>query len=130
MIDRWIESVTVGAWPQGYSDKVKALSVIKSFCKSSSNLTKENVIKQLISQTKHNPNYKNSDNYRVMNWSQLHEMSLNKNIIIGGHSLSHEILSKLSIEDMRINIELSIKKLEMNLNQKIEHYSYPEGQET
>ena len=30
-------------------DKVKALSVIKSFCKSSSNLTKENVIKQLIS---------------------------------------------------------------------------------
>ena len=41
-----------------------------------------------------------------MNWSQLHEMSLTKIYLLA--VTASDLYSKLSIEDMRINIELSI----------------------
>ncbi len=108
--------------------KINALKRIKTFCKASNNSIKEDVIKQLIEQTGHQPNSDNSDNYRVMNWQQLIEMSLNENVIIGGHSLKHEILSRLDHEQMKKNIELSVEELSSKLNINVEHYSYPEGQ--
>ena len=56
-------------------------------------------------------------------------MNEDPNIIIGGHSLYHDILSSHSQPSMQRDVELSLGLLEHNLNTKIEHYSYPEGQE-
>ena len=109
-------------------DKINALTKIKSFCKMSKNSLKEKVIEQLIAQTGHKPDSSNSDNYKVMSWQQLKEMSLNEYVIIGGHSSSHEILSKLDVDEMQKIVKSSIDKLSSELNIKIEHYSYPEGQ--
>ena len=109
--------------------KIGSLKQIKAICKDASNNLKIEIIKQVISCSGVTPSTEHCPNYKVMDWSQLKIMSLDKNVIIGGHSLNHEILSKLSVEDMKLNIGESINLLEKNLLQEIKHYSYPEGQE-
>ena len=109
--------------------KIESLKKIKAICKSSDNLKKEDILEQTISLSGVNPSVEHSPNYRVMNWSQLREMNSDKNVIIGGHSLRHEILSELNTTEMKKNIKESISLLTQNLSKQINHYSYPEGQD-
>lgn len=111
------------------NNKLDALKKIKKICKSSSNSIRLDILRQIIKETKVNPSFEHSPNYKILNWHQLNEMNKEKNIIIGGHSLKHEILSSLTKEEMEKNIKDSLKLLKVNLNTEIYHYSYPEGQE-
>ena len=65
-----------------------------------------------------------------MNWQQVKKLASNDLFEIGGHSLNHDILTRLSVSEMKKNIKQSITLLEKKLNKKIKHYSYPEGQST
>jgi len=108
--------------------KIKAVRIIKKFCKNATIIEKDKIIQNLSREAKVNPSYKFSKNYRVMSWSQVKTISTNSLFEVGGHSLDHNILSRLPITKMRINIKKSIKILETKLKKKIIHYSYPEGQ--
>ena len=108
--------------------KIEAVELIKNYCKSVRDEEKNRVIDDLIHKTEISPSVFHSPNYDKITWSQIRELSRDTLFTIGGHSLYHEILSKLGHERMEENIELSIKLLEYNIQEKIEHYSYPEGQ--
>jgi len=109
-------------------EKINSLRDIKRICKSSTNSDKDQIIDQIINQTKVNPT-PHCDNYKIMDWDDLKKLEASKNTIIGGHSMGHEILSKLNKDQMIKNINTSIEILENRLGIKIDHYSYPEGQE-
>ena len=65
-----------------------------------------------------------------MNWDQVKKLASNNLFKVGGHSFNHDILTRLPILKMKRDIKQSITLLEKKLNQKIKHYSYPEGQST
>jgi len=110
-------------------NKIISLKKIKKICKSSKNSERLDIVKQVIKETKINPSNEHSPNYKILEWDQLIEMNEDPNVIIGGHSLRHEILSSLKIEEMKKNIKDSLNLLKKNLKEDIIHYSYPEGQE-
>jgi peptidoglycan/xylan/chitin deacetylase (PgdA/CDA1 family) len=111
------------------NNKIEALAKIKIFCKNTDNHTKNKVLKDLKKITKVNPTNKDCMNYQIMNWNDVRELSNDEQFIIGGHSLSHEILTSLDKNEMRENIRRSISDIELNIKKKVFHYSYPEGQE-
>lgn len=110
------------------SCKIKAVQNIKKFCKNSAAYKKDLIIKDLSKETGVVPNSKLSKNYKIMTWDHVKKIASNKLFDIGGHSLDHNILSKLPVTQMKNNIKRSIKILEKKLKKKIIHYSYPEGQ--
>ena len=109
-------------------EKLNSLHQIKSFCKLSTKTKKDQILSELISACSFEPNVNHSPNYNKINWKQLIEMDQNPLFTIGGHSLYHDILSSLSVKKMHQDVKMSIELLEYKLNHKVEHYSYPEGQ--
>ena len=49
-----------------------------------------------------------------MNWEQVRKLASNNLFEIGGHSLNHDILTRLSVSEMKKNIKQSITLLEKN----------------
>ena len=64
---------------------------------------------------------------KMMSWKQVTEINNNKLFNVGGHSHSHNILAFLSENEMRNDINLSIKLLFEKGSLNTHHYSYPEG---
>lgn len=107
-------------------EKINTMFLLKQYCKNCPTDEKNNILGQVKNKTKINPSIEHSENYKKMNWAQLKEMHNNSLFTIGGHSLNHEILSKLSEEKMRYEISESLNILSKNLG-VVRHYSYPEG---
>jgi peptidoglycan/xylan/chitin deacetylase (PgdA/CDA1 family) len=61
-----------------------------------------------------------------INWAQAKEMSDN-GMHIGSHTLSHKILSHLSLEDQALEIKESKVKIEEFLNKEVTTIAYPVG---
>ena len=110
-------------------EKIEALAKIKSFCKIADVKIKERVLKDLELITEVQPAASSAKNYQMMSWDDLKSLNDNQLFTIGGHTLYHDIMSAhINEENMFKDIELSIGLLEFNLNEKIIHFSYPEGQ--
>jgi len=107
--------------------KLHALYSIKKYCKLSSQKDVEIIVKELIEKTKVDPSIGDNPNYSTMNWDEVRKLHGNKNFIIGGHSLKHEIFSNLDTEFMKNTIRKSLDILNKQLGSTVEHYSYPEG---
>lgn len=111
------------------AEKIFAVNHIKSFCKMVDVPTKERVLESLEKLTDVQPRTSNADNYQMMSWAELKSLNDDPLFTIGGHTLYHDIMSAHDNEEkMFKDIELSKGLLEFNLNQKIIHFSYPEGQ--
>ena len=100
----------------------------KKFCKKAKFNVKNEVINNLINETKVNPNTSFAKNYEIATWSQIKKTIKSNLFTVGGHSLNHDIFSKLSKKNQEKNITESIKILRKKLNYKINFFSYPEGQ--
>lgn len=61
-----------------------------------------------------------------INWAQLKEMADN-GMHIGSHTLSHNILSHLSVEQQLIELSQSKQRLEIMLNRPVSSVAYPVG---
>jgi len=110
------------------SQKVSALLDIKRWCKSVKTFEKDRLINELKQETQVIPNKNLHDNYKTLSWDDLREMNNNKLFTIGGHSVTHNILSLVDSTDLEFQISSCINKLSNELDTKIEHFSYPEGQ--
>jgi peptidoglycan/xylan/chitin deacetylase (PgdA/CDA1 family) len=109
--------------------KIFAVTEIKKFCKIVDVYTKNRVINSLKNVTKTEPKPSNAKNYKMLSWDELNSINEDPLFTIGGHTLYHDIMSAHDDEKrMFKDVELSIDLLEFNLNEKIIHYSYPEGQ--
>ena len=78
-------------------------------------------------------NYKrnlNNYNYRLfMNWEEILNLSKDKLVTIGAHTKSHPVLSHLTHESAHKEIEEAQKILQYKINQEINHFAYPFGEE-
>lgn len=64
--------------------------------------------------------------FESMTWDELRSLSPEL-ITIGSHTVSHPILTKLSLDEMRFEIEESKRWLEQSLNRPVEYFCYPNG---
>ncbi len=109
-------------------DKIRSLERIKQFCKTIYSNEKDDLVKKIITQTKVTPDITHARNYQKLDWQEVIELSNSSLFTIGGHSMYHDILSKMTVKKMESDITLSVELLKYHLKQDIRHYSYPEGQ--
>lgn len=64
---------------------------------------------------------------KAMTWDQIKELSQHPLCTIGGHTVSHPALNKLSDDDFRQEVRVGIEKLGSVIGQKINHFAYPYG---
>ena len=64
-----------------------------------------------------------------LSWSQVNDLKNDNLFEIGAHTISHPVLSRLSYADQLYEIKKSIHCLENRLGVRIEHFSYPFGDE-
>ena len=64
-----------------------------------------------------------------MNWEQVKILSQDPLCTIGGHTVSHVALNKLSIEDLEKEITNGIRLIEQNTGYKPKYFAYPYGSE-
>ena len=103
------------------------INKLKKICKKSSVKYKNNIINDLINETGVEPKIKFSKNYEIANWRQIKLASKNKLFTIGGHSLEHDILTKMDNKQINYEIKETKKIIEKKIGKKVKHFSYPEG---
>lgn len=111
-------------------NKIETLNKIKTYCKNSM-ITEKNRVVDFLNQLScsDHTNTRGIENYNLMNWSDIITINQSNNFIIGGHSLKHDLFSKIEREsDLERDIKLSLELIQKKLKKKIIHYSYPEGQ--
>ena len=108
--------------------KIDTINEVKKYCKSLSTKEKNDIVNELIKNTKIKPSVESSPDYKIMTWKELNELKNNSLFTIGGHTLNHEIMSAQKIEEMKTDTKNTLSLLDNNLNQKTIHFSYPEGQ--
>lgn len=62
----------------------------------------------------------------MVNWDQVREMNRN-GIEFGGHTINHPILSRISLDEARLEIEGSKTKIEEETEQQVLSFAYPNG---
>lgn len=111
------------------SQKIVAVNNIKTWCKSIVNYKKDLIIDEIINKLEVIPKISSWSGYKLLKLSQINEIDKSELFEIGGHSYKHKILSMLSNDELKIEINDSIFNLQKILNRKIDFYAYPEGQE-
>ena len=62
----------------------------------------------------------------MLSWEQIREMKKN-GISFGAHTKSHPILTRIPIEQARMEIEESKRRIGEELGEPVEHFAYPNG---
>jgi methionyl-tRNA formyltransferase/peptidoglycan/xylan/chitin deacetylase (PgdA/CDA1 family) len=108
-------------------ERMAACRSVKRRCKQSENSLKDEIIAALIRESGVTPDPKASAGYRMIRWTQLAEMARDPLAIVGSHSHSHNILSRISQDELRSEVATSVAMLEERLDRPVRHFSYPEG---
>jgi peptidoglycan/xylan/chitin deacetylase (PgdA/CDA1 family) len=105
-------------------------SIVESLIKHMKTIETENrkkMEKVILSMTQHfKPTSLQNDLFSIMNWDELCSLSPEL-ITIGSHTVNHPILTKLTHEEMRHEIQESRKWLERRLKRPMEYFCYPNG---
>jgi len=100
---------------------------ISSYCLTLSNESRSKFFDKLEVLTKIKIPESVPEEYRALTWGQLEEISGSGLIEVASHTISHQILSKLSIPEMEKEIWLSKKLIEKRLNNSVYSFCYPNG---
>ena len=63
----------------------------------------------------------------MANWKIIKKISKNNLFTLGGHSLDHDILTKMNMKELDHNIIKTIEIIKNKTGVNVEHFSYPEG---
>ena len=110
--------------------RIGACERIKAWCKAADVAGKDAVVRSLVAQTGVEPLVTSSANYRKVTWEQLSALGGSPLVILGGHTHSHNIMSRMDDATLADEIDTSLDLLARHLDRPIRHYSYPEGQST
>lgn len=69
---------------------------------------------------------KKTEKYHILNWEQIGEMDSNL-VCFGSHTMSHPILTKISLEKVKKEIFGSKDEIEKKIGRKIKLFAYPNG---
>ncbi len=110
--------------------KIIAIKKLKKLCKSVNVNNKNEIIEKIISNTKINPLNIKCKNYEIANWNLIKKSILgNKLFTIGGHSMFHDILTKINKKHVSNDIRNVISLIKKRTKIKVKHFSYPEGKQ-
>ena len=109
--------------------KVKFMNNLKKLIKENKKISPYMLANNIVKELNYRKNITTSNSIldKKMNWNHIRKINNEKLFIIGGHSKTHRILSFLSKQEVKNEINQSINILEKKLKNKINHYSYPEG---
>ena len=116
-----------------YNDKDSKIACLKSIRKNKKNSLKDDfddfasLVEKQLKLDKFDKNDSELD--LKMNWSQVKQLSKDSLFTIGGHGHNHKILSYLSEEKLRYEVNSSLNLIQKETGITCNHYSYPEGQE-
>jgi peptidoglycan/xylan/chitin deacetylase (PgdA/CDA1 family) len=103
-----------------------AWSDIGSYCLSVSNSEKQAVIRQLGEELQVSVPVVPVEEYGAMSWEQLREMN-SHGIDVGGHTLTHPVLTSLSRSEAEAEIRGSKARIEDRLSRAADSFAYPNG---
>lgn len=66
-------------------------------------------------------------NQKSMSWQQIVEMSKDPLCTIGGHTVGHLVLNRLTQEDVLREVKEGVCRIEQETGQNVEHFAYPYG---
>jgi peptidoglycan/xylan/chitin deacetylase (PgdA/CDA1 family) len=64
--------------------------------------------------------------YRMMNWQQVQELSAN-GVDVGGHTVTHPLLTKIPLEEARREATESKRHIEERIGKEVSGFAYPLG---
>lgn len=106
-------------------DKIKAGLNIQEKLKKMNNNKKESIINELINLTDVNIPEKLGKKY-VLSWREIKRMNKN-GIEFGAHTVTHPILTNVSIDEAKLEILNSKNCIEENLGTEVKSFAYPNG---
>lgn len=107
--------------------KKKVVLKIKNICKKSSVKKKDDIIDELIKKIGKKNSFKLTGNYKIASWSQIRDAARCNLFDIGGHSLEHNILTKVKKKDLYQEIKGCVELIKKRTGIRVMHFSYPEG---
>jgi peptidoglycan/xylan/chitin deacetylase (PgdA/CDA1 family) len=107
--------------------RLACLGEIKAICKAMPYRDKDAVVTRVIETLRVDPRDQHPL-YAFMDWDELHQMAASPLIDIGAHTIDHVSLAKVSVEEMRRQVDGSVAALEASMGSPCSLFSYPEGQ--
>jgi len=105
--------------------KISTFSVLNSIIKTSDKQAYWERLKEIFSSLEIDPFNKTAE--LTLNWDQIRQLSLDKLVTIGAHTVNHLSLIGLSESEARAEIGTSKQRLESMLGQSVQHFAYPYG---
>lgn len=106
-----------------YCSKNALLKILKSYMKSISTEDKLKYIDYMMSEFDLSIDTKTD---LMLTWKQSLEL-ISQKVVIGSHTMTHPILTRSKLQDAEYEISESKRIIEEKLNEKIIHFSYPNG---
>ena len=75
----------------------------------------------------HNIDLSEISEHYMLSWAQIQELNKSNLVNFGAHTVNHLALNKISKNDIRKEVLNSKLRLELKLQQSIDHFSYPFG---
>jgi peptidoglycan/xylan/chitin deacetylase (PgdA/CDA1 family) len=110
-------------------DRIKAFTTIKTLCKTLPDGERLRVLASVFRECNSDAEDTEHPLYAFMNWDQVRKMFSSPLIDFGGHTIDHVSLTKVPKNEMQRQIKSSIETVSQELDEKIDLFSYPEGQE-
>ena len=104
----------------------KSWRTINDYCLTVDENVKQSMIVSLADQLKINIPINPPEQYKASKWKELQEMQ-DWGIEIGGHTISHPSLTKVTYEQSRVEIRQCLADLNKNLGVKKRTFCYPNG---
>lgn len=111
---------------RGTPEKRAALAAVKGVLKRLPNIERLNVMHELERALRLSEVPPPDGDYRFMNWDQARRLA-DAGFDIGGHSISHPILSKLPLEEAKQEILGSCEKISAEIGKCSASFCYPNG---
>ncbi len=107
--------------------RVAAVSQLGEHLKAVSNVLKERALDELVAKLLDCSRQEVSVPGLMLSWNEVCILA-EEGMTIGSHSLTHPILSRLSLPEAEHEIRGSRQRLEEHLSRPVQHFAYPNGQ--
>ncbi len=132
------DSMDLSKWGGRSLDRSASLSraaratELVEFLKLQSASTRRQILSEIdLSLAKHAADYKE---FLLMSWSSVRSLAASGLVSFGGHTINHEIVSRLSDESLALELEGSVKAISRELGERHKEavsrsFAYPNGRE-
>ena len=104
--------------------RLQAMQAVLQWLRTLDEHARQRCLAELFGQL-HVPNSPSLPNL-MLNWEEIRRMS-RQGITFGGHTVTHPVMSKLSFQVLRDEVEVSKRAIEAKLQAPVQHFAYPFG---